>query len=94
MKVMKTLNETKNEMKTFEKLVNAIAGLRIMHKKTNLSFEAETARIERIVEHFYTIQDFDEDFYEYGIAFIKDVGKDIVLTTDYDGMFVDDMAEA
>lgn len=88
---MKTLNETKKEMKTFEKMVNAIAGLRILHKKTSLNFDAESSRIERIVEHFYKVQDFNEDFYEYGISFIKDEGNRLVNTTDYDGMYLDDM---
>lgn len=88
---MKTLNETKKEMKMFEKHIEVVAGLRILHKKTSLNFDAESSRIERIVEHFYKVQDFDEDFYEFGIAFIKEEGTRLVNTTDYDGMYLDDM---
>lgn len=88
---MKTLNETKQEMKKFEKLVEVIAATRILNKKTSLTFEAETARIERCVEHFYKTQDFDEDFYEFGIAFIKELANEMIFTSDYDGMFLNDV---
>jgi len=91
--VEKPMSETKKSIAQLEKAIDVIAGLRILHKKTNLSFEAETARIERCIEFFYRTQDFDEDYYEFGVNFIKELGTDMVNTSDYDDMYINDVYE-
>jgi hypothetical protein len=91
--VEKPMFETKKAMVQLEKAVEVIAGLRLLHKRTKLSFEAETARIERCIEFFYKTQDFDEDFYEFGLNFIKELGSDMVNTTNYEDMYISDVLD-
>lgn len=84
---MQTMAETKREMKIFEKMIDTIAGIRIIENKTKLSFDAESSRIERMVEHFYKINDEDIHFYDFGIDFIQNNANDLVNSTEYNGMY-------
>lgn len=86
--VEKCIFQTRKEIEQFEKAIEVVAGIRILNNKTKLSFEAETARIERCVEHFYKTQDFDEDFYEFGLNFIKELANELVYSGQYEDTYL------
>jgi hypothetical protein len=54
--------------------------------------EAESARIERCVEHFYKLdKDSDLDYPQFASKFLQDKYHDIVYTAKYLGDFLDDV---
>lgn len=58
------------------------------------NIEAESARIERCVEHYYKIDKKVElDYPAFASKFLKDNYKEIVFGTKYLGFFTDDLDE-
>ena len=57
------------------------------------NIEAESARIERCVEFFYTKENHDLQYPEYASKFLQERYKDIVYSTKYLGDFLEGVAD-